>query len=435
MFRIAVLGVGLLLSLCLPAWGGLYYSGETIAPLPSQWRGFLIDQRLLRSVAVKPVGSTLPSPLRARYEKAAEKLEKLGKERPLTAEEQADLGAIHLRLGNLPRALAVLRAGHKEHPQHFHLVANLGTAYQMNGDLPQAAGCLQQAVRLAPAEQKPSEEMHLKLVRLRLRETPEHQELDDLLGIRFVNDRGDYEPGRLAAEQRKKLSASAVAHIQQLALWLPTDGRLLWQLGELAAVYGDLKTGAAIMDGCVTEFGLRARELTRHRQLLRAAVTGQKEGPAVKTMHEGHAGTLKTRSPRPLVDRSIEAGLPAIKPEGINGLPWQVLTQTTVDRHYRPTFSKYLQDLDGKQVRLEGFVQPLGMALDMNAFLLIEYPVGCWYCEIPEIIAMVYIELPPGKTLQFSRDLIQVTGKLKLNAKDPEDFLYSIANAEVKVVE
>ena len=30
---------------------GLHYSGEEINPLPSQWRGFLLDQRLLRGLA------------------------------------------------------------------------------------------------------------------------------------------------------------------------------------------------------------------------------------------------------------------------------------------------------------------------------------------------------------------------------------------------
>ena len=29
----------------VPCRAGLYYSGETIADLPSQWRGYLLDQR------------------------------------------------------------------------------------------------------------------------------------------------------------------------------------------------------------------------------------------------------------------------------------------------------------------------------------------------------------------------------------------------------
>src|SRR2546429_240416 len=128
------------------ARAGLYYSGEEIAPLPSQWRGFLIDQRLLRTLGFKPATGVPSNPLRQREPRGS-------------------------------------------------------------------------------------------------------QDLDDLLGVRFVNDKGEYEPGRLGAAQRKKLRADAVASVQQVALWLPADGRLLWLLGELAASHGDVRTAAAIMDG------------------------------------------------------------------------------------------------------------------------------------------------------------------------------------------
>ena len=54
-----------LLSLSPALRAGLYYSGEQIAELPSQWRGFLLDQRALRNLAIKPNAITRPSPLRA----------------------------------------------------------------------------------------------------------------------------------------------------------------------------------------------------------------------------------------------------------------------------------------------------------------------------------------------------------------------------------
>src|SRR5205823_5752774 len=133
-----------------PARAGLYYSGEEVAPLPSQWRGFLIDQRLLRSLAFKPAPGTPASPLRRRYERAAAGLEKAARSRKLSADELADLGALHVRLGDLPRAVEVLRAAQRQHPRHFRVVANLGTAWQLHGDLGQAEACLREAVRLAP---------------------------------------------------------------------------------------------------------------------------------------------------------------------------------------------------------------------------------------------------------------------------------------------
>jgi hypothetical protein len=416
------------------ARAGLYYSGESFAELPSQWRGFLLDQRTLRNVAVPPGPGNPLHPARQRYLDAVARLEKLGRERRLTADEQADLGALYVRLGGVPKAVEILRRAAREYPSHFHIAANLGTAWQLQGDLDQAAAALQQAVRLAPGKLQRAEEYHRKLVHLRAREPRGAQDLDDLFGIRYFGEGGRYQPNQLAAAERKKLPSDAVTLAQQLALWLPADGRLLWQLAELANAHGDVKTAAAIMDGCVDQFGLRAPDLRAHRQILRAAANAAGKlvaGGPTRAGHEGHAGSLRPRSRRPLLGKLDETTLPPIRATGVNLLPWSVISDTTLDRQYRPTFPKYLRELDGKRVALNGFMQPLGEDADMSSFMLIEYPVGCWYCQAPEITAIVFVELPPGKTQTFTRGLIKIEGKLKLNDSDPENFLYTIADAKI----
>jgi hypothetical protein len=415
-----------LLAAPLGARAGLHYSGETFAELPSQWRGFLLDQRTLRNIAVKPAPGAPASPARLRYLAEAAKLEKAGRERKLNADELADLGALYVRLGAVGKAVALLRPAQRDHPNHFRIAANLGTAWQLNGDLQQAALCLEQAVRLAPGKFLKAEEYHLKLVRLRLREARGAQGLDDLFSVRFVGQGGKYEPGKLAEAERKKLPAGAVALVQQLALWLPADPRLLWQLAELANVHGDPRTAAAMMDGCVTQFGLADPELRRRRQLTRAAA-----GSATTTVHETHTGGLAARSRRPLLTHFDVEALPPISDAGVNTLPWALLAETTVDRNFRPTFAKYLRQLEGKQVALSGFVQPLREEVDLAAFMLIEYPVGCWYCEMPEVTGIVYVELPRGKTTTYTRRLVRVVGRLSLNARDPEEFLFTIRDAKV----
>src|SRR6516162_10240011 len=129
MRRFTPLVAAVLLGFLSPAArAGLYYSGETIADLPSQWRGFLLDQRLLRNIAVKPAGKAPASAERKKYEAALEKLEKTAKERKLTADESADQGALLVRLGEPGKAVEVLRAAQRDHPNHFKIVANLGTA-------------------------------------------------------------------------------------------------------------------------------------------------------------------------------------------------------------------------------------------------------------------------------------------------------------------
>lgn len=428
------LGVVVLAVFTIDARAGLYYSGESFAELPSQWRGFLLDQRLLRNIAIKPTDKQAASPARLRYEDARKSLEKTASERKLTADELADLGALHIRLGDVARAVDVLRKAQREHETHFRIAANLGTAWQLQGDLEQAVACLQQAVRLAPGKLQKAEEYQLKLVRLRQREKPGTLELDNLFDLRFVGDSGKYEAGKLGDAERKKLPSEAVTIVQQLALWLPADGRLLWQLAELANAHGDVKTAAAIMDGCVNEFVLRSAELREHRQLTRVAVDdlAKKAAAGAKAEHDGHVGGLKPRSLRPLLSKLEQTTLAAIRADGVNTLPWFVLADTTLDAKFRPTFPKYLRDLDGKQVTLSGYMQAVGDDLEPTTFMLIEYPVGCWYCEMPEINSIIFVELPAGKTTNLTRELITVEGTLTLNHNDPENFLYTIDKAKVK---
>jgi Tfp pilus assembly protein PilF len=417
-------------------WAGLYYSGETIANLPSQWRGFLLDQRALRLAAVKPLPGKAASQLRAKYQQALTNLEKEAEKRKLTADESADMGALYVRLGEPAKAVACLRAAQREHPKHFHLVANLGTAWQMQGELEQAAVCLREAIKLAPGKYQGAEELQLRLVEGRQRKK-DADALDDLFGIHFVNANGKYEPGHLDPADHKKLPADALAQVQLLALWMPADVRLLWLLGEMANVQGDVKTAAAIFDGCVTEFNSRAADLRQHRQVTRALADEQAKQNAAAPAHagaeagsEGHLTAWRPRSKRPLAAHTDQTDLPAVVANGVNYLPWTVLADTVVERDFHPTFPRYLQDLDGKTVSLTGFIQPLNEELDLSSFMLIEYPIGCWYCEMPELNSIVFVELAAGKTFSNTKTLVKVTGTLTLNKTDPENFLYTLEGAK-----
>jgi hypothetical protein len=414
------------------AGAGLHYSGEVYADLPAQWRGFLLDHRMLYTIGVAPGPKNPIGPARKRYQEEAGKLEEKARTGKLGADELADLGALYVRLGEPGKALALLRGAQRDHPNHFRILANLGTACQLQGDLSQALLYLQQALRLAPGKFQQAEEYHVKLVRWRLQQPGDG--FDDLFGVRFIGEKGAFDPGRIAKTDADKLPVRAAAIVQQLALWLPQDGRLLWQLAELANATGAVKTAAAIMDGCVTQYGLNAPELRRHRQLMRAAADVLAKEEA-KGPHAKRTSGLKARSQRPLLAHIDQAALPPISDTGTNSLPWDVLSQTSVDGKFRPTFAKYLRDLDGREVALNGYIQPLGEDPDLSAFMFIEYPVGCWYCEMPEVMGIVYVALPAGRTAAYRRGLVRVTGRLRLNANDPEDFLYAIRQARVTEVD
>ena len=226
------------------------------------------------------------------------------------------------------------------------------------------------------------------------------------------------------------MPAKAVAVTQQLALWLPADAPLLWQLAELANAHGDIANAAAMMDGCVTQFGLNDPELRRHRQLLRTAA--DKLPRVALAPHETkHTGSLAFRSKRPLRSQQVDLALPAISADSVNHVPWELLAETTLSKRFQPTFPNYLRELVGHQVSLNGFMQPLRGDGDMNVFLFIEYPVGCWYCEMPEASGIVFVQMAPGTRASYRRGLVRVIGRLTLNSSDPEDFLFALRDAHV----
>ena len=80
---------------------------------------------------------------------------------------------------------------------------------------------------------------------------------------------------------------------------------------------------------------------------------------------------------------------------------------------------------------LRGYMQPLGEDTDLGAFMLVEHPIGCWFCEMPDMAHIVLVELPEGKSGRYTRDPVRVSGKLQLNANDPENFFYIVTGAKV----
>lgn len=425
-----LMGFGLALGLGLgssTAEGGLYCSKETVAELPCRWRGLLNDLRMLRNTAVRPANGVPLSPLRETYEAEVRRLQEARRSGKLTADEYADLGALLIRLGEIEPALDALREGQRLYPAHFAIAANLGTAWQLYGDLHQAAEALRLAVELAPETFRPVEELHLRLVESRRREPPGLQTPDDLIGINFLE--GEFQPGTHDNGRLAKLPKDAVAQVQRLALALPNDPRLLWLVGEMANAYGDVRIAAEVFELCVSQYGLSHPVLRERRLAARTAVARLRTDRAD---HERHQVRFQPKSRRALLVRTFDPSLlPPIDPQGLNPLPWGLLAETEVDRHFRPTFPKHLKDLQDRRVVLHGFMQPLSEEAELAIFLLIEYPTGCWYCEMPEMTGIVLVELSDGNAVSYTRSQVKVTGRLVLNATDPEGFLYTIKEARV----
>jgi len=200
------------------------------------------------------------------------------KEKKLSASETAGVAALLLRVGRLEEAVNLLAPRLRDrNPDYFvyttyaAIRASAGdwsealryhTAAQLDSAMPPTVRGLNQSQR--DWWEKLDRDYVPHYYRLRHQESEERKnkgraELEKLdeaevilplfpvpnrananpSPVRFVNDAGNYEPGRLAATERAKLPPDAIPIVQQLLLWFPTDNRLYWLLAELYAANGN----------------------------------------------------------------------------------------------------------------------------------------------------------------------------------------------------
>lgn len=103
---------------------------------------------------------------------------------------------------------------------------------------------------------------------------PDDEVPDPLFPVDFTKVAGP----ALDPTEQAKLPPDALATVQQLLLWFPTDARLYWLLGELYAVRGEFATAQKVLDDCAWSLKLSNRKvLMQHREAVTKAA--KEKGP------------------------------------------------------------------------------------------------------------------------------------------------------------
>lgn len=112
-------------------------------------------------------------------------------------------------------------------------------------------------------------------------------------------------------------------------------------------------------------------------------------------------------------------------------LSWDTLAATTVSKRGRPTFSPPLSAAQGKIATLVGYMYPLDEIGDVHQFILLEAPVGCYFCQTPPPTGVVRVMLEGNRRLPIRYEPVKVTGRLAVQTDNPEDFFYSLDDATI----
>jgi hypothetical protein len=90
--------------------------------------------------------------------------------------------------------------------------------------------------------------------------------------VRYIGESGQFEPGAIAAAEKVKLPPDAVAIVQQLVLWYPSDERLLWQLAELYNANGEIRAADQLFDQVIRDLHIESQEARDHRTIVKERV-------------------------------------------------------------------------------------------------------------------------------------------------------------------
>ena len=94
-----------------------------------------------------------------------------------------------------------------------------------------------------------------------------------------------------------------------------------------------------------------------------------------------------------------------------------------------PTFAQNVAALDGKVVRVQGFMMPLDIGDKQRRFLLVAAPPHCAFCLPAGPDAM--IEVRAKSDVRYGFDAVSLSGKLQVLKDDPAGLYYRLVDAVV----
>ena len=96
---------------------------------------------------------------------------------------------------------------------------------------------------------------------------------------------------------------------------------------------------------------------------------------------------------------------------------------------------KPVQDLDGKNVLMTGFMLPIDEVENIKQFLLVQSLWSCCYGQPPDIHGIVRVVMPKGKTTDYFFDPLKIIGTFKVEATVLDGYCVDIYQLHLESLE
>ncbi len=142
--------------------------------------------------------------------------------------------------------------------------------------------------------------------------------------------------------------------------------------------------------------------------------------------------TLPVLAQKPAAAAAAPAHDPttSMLPDAPGAVPWSVLSAATIKMNQGklgPAFPEALRPLQGKTVKVQGYILPVEAGQTHSYFILSAWSPSCPFCLTAGPEAMV--EVRARKAVKYSIDPVVVEGRLLLLDNDPSGVFYRLVEA------
>jgi hypothetical protein len=115
-------------------------------------------------------------------------------------------------------------------------------------------------------------------------------------------------------------------------------------------------------------------------------------------------------------------------------ISWDTLAKVEITQQSGravPAFASEVEQLDGQQVAIQGFIFPIEQGQQQEHFILIAFPLAdCFYCLPGGSESM--IEVKTAQPVEFTYDPVTITGTLEVLESDPMGMYYRLTAARTE---
>lgn len=119
---------------------------------------------------------------------------------------------------------------------------------------------------------------------------------------------------------------------------------------------------------------------------------------------------------------------------------WGMLMMTETEKEFDTTLGMEIdipnihpaaKNLNGEQIKLEGFIIPLEGKKSQSHFMFSAFPINmCYFCGRAGPESVIEVFMKDGESLPFTDKKIWIQGELRVNEHDPQSNIYTLNYAE-----